>query len=81
MTDEILNRANDLKREINTYDNLFQSAKKEGNICTTIFNEKVGCTSELTDFIEPDQLHEIYAQIKEILRIRLEELKTQYELL
>lgn len=78
MTDETLNMANDLKRKITTYDNLLQSAKNE-NIHMTIFNERVGNTCKLDDYIEPSQLQEIHARINEILRIRLEELKTLYE--
>lgn len=80
MTDETLNTAYDLKRKITDYDDLLQSAKNK-NIYISIFNERVGCTYKLTDYIEPDQIQEIHARIKEILRIRLEELKTQYELL
>lgn len=80
MTDETLNTAYDLKRKITTYDDLLQSAKNK-NIYISIFNERVGCTCKLADYIEPDQMQEIHARIKEILRIRLEELKTQYELL
>lgn len=81
MTDETLNMANDLNRKIKTYDNLLKSAKKDGSICMTIFNEGVGCTCKLSDYIEPDQIQEITERIIETLRIRLEELKTQYELL
>lgn len=79
MTDERLDQAKKIRSDISRFEELFERAKKTENVVVKLYKGGVDAGWNLGECIGEDEMQEIAAQVREKIRIRLEELRTLYE--
>lgn len=79
MTDERLDQAKKIRSNICRFEELFERAKKTENVVVKLYKGGVDSGWDIRDYIGEDEMQEMAAQIREKIRIRLEDLRTLYE--